>query len=68
MNSDSISQVFEYLNKRDECPTDNDYNGNIGTRISSILSSWLLVLSEHYFIIVIKVFIHPITTMVYFYL
>ena len=36
MNSDSISQVFEYLNKRDECPTDNDYNGNIGTRISSI--------------------------------
>ncbi|KAI3406764.1 ZRT2 [Candida oxycetoniae] len=32
-----ISQLLEYLNKRDECPTSNDYNGeNFGARISSI--------------------------------
>ena len=36
INSEQIAQVFEYLNKRDECPTDNDYDGRMGARISSI--------------------------------
>ncbi|KAI5960186.1 ZRT2 [Candida pseudojiufengensis] len=32
-----LSDLFIYLNKRDECPTDNDYDGkNFGARISSI--------------------------------
>lgn len=36
INSEQIAQVFEYLNKRDECPTDNEYDGRMGARISSI--------------------------------
>ncbi|CAI5756759.1 unnamed protein product [Candida verbasci] len=31
-----ISEIFEWLNKRDECPSDNDYNGSMGARISSV--------------------------------
>ncbi|KAI5951299.1 ZRT2 [Candida jiufengensis] len=32
-----ITDLFEYLNKRDECPTDNEYDGQLfGARISSI--------------------------------
>ncbi|KAL6452156.1 ZRT2 Zinc-regulated transporter 2 [Candida maltosa Xu316] len=36
MNRETIAQVFEYLNKRDECPTDNEFDGRMGARISSI--------------------------------
>lgn len=33
----NLSNLFEYLNKRDECPTTNDYDGkDFGARISSI--------------------------------
>ncbi|CAK9435650.1 uncharacterized protein LODBEIA_P03770 [Lodderomyces beijingensis] len=32
-----MAQLFEYLNKRDECPTTNEYDGaNFGARVSSI--------------------------------
>ncbi|KAG7665332.1 uncharacterized protein J8A68_001020 [[Candida] subhashii] len=35
--NEQLYQVFEYLNKRDECETGNDYNGlDFGARISSI--------------------------------
>ncbi|RCK66957.1 Zinc-regulated transporter 2 [Candida viswanathii] len=56
INSDQIAQVFEYLNKRDECESDNDYDGRMGARISSIfvimatsaIGTFLPILSSRY--------------------
>lgn len=52
----SIGALFEYLNKRDECESDNEYDGRMGVRISAIFvilvtsafGSYFPILSSRY--------------------